>query len=145
MKNTIITISISTFSLMLSINSHAQAGQKWSAGGNTISTGEYFGTNNMAPIIFKTNNTTRLIIDETGNLSVEAFNNGQDGLIYSKSDGVLQKTPFTNNANDVFCGDGHFRDINNLLSPTGWKLNGMTIYTDGIPDWSWNTYSWRFT
>lgn len=130
MKNNVISIALGIAFTMLSIHSFAQAGQKWASYGNTINTGEYFGTNNMAPIIFKTNSTTRLIIDESGNLTVEAFNTGQDGLVYAKSDGVLLKLPYTNSANDVFCGDGQFRDINNLSIQTGWKRNGMTIYTD---------------
>lgn len=130
MKNIVITIVLSIALSVLSFNSFAQAGQKWASLGNTISTGEYFGTNNMAPLIFKTNSTTRLIIDESGNLKVEAFSTGVDGLVYAKSDGVLLKLPYTNSSNDVFCGDGQFRDINNLSLQTGWKLNGMTLYSE---------------
>lgn len=123
-------LSLIIVSILFSLSVFSQAGQKWASLGNTISTGEYFGTNNLAPIIFKTNSTTRLIIDESGNLTVEAFNTGQDGLVYAKSDGVLLKLPYTNSANDVFCGDGQFRDINNLSLQTGWKIHNNTIYSE---------------
>ena len=36
---------------------HAQAGAKWATGGNSTSTGDFIGTTNNNPLIFKINNT----------------------------------------------------------------------------------------
>ena len=63
MKIIVISISLSLFALMLSTNSFAQGGQKWSLNGNSASASNFLGTTNASPLIFKTNSTERLTFD----------------------------------------------------------------------------------
>jgi len=56
--------------LFFNSNAFSQAGQKFSVSGNTLSPGDYIGTNNLQPLIIKTNSTEWLRVAETGNVGI---------------------------------------------------------------------------
>jgi len=54
MKKGIYTLVIA---LIVGLTAIAQSGQKFASNGNSLSTGEFLGSTNAFPLIFKTNNT----------------------------------------------------------------------------------------
>ena len=47
---------------------------QWSTSGNSLSTGNFLGSTNATDLVFKTNNTTRMIIKSDGNVGIGATN-----------------------------------------------------------------------
>lgn len=102
-------------------------GQNWKISGNTISPGDYLGTNNNEPLIFKANGNEGLRIKPNGDLRIKGFDdNTFTGLVFVNSNGVLSKLNFTGNSNDVLLGNGTFGTVGNL---TGWFFSGTNIYS----------------
>lgn len=54
----------------LSITAFPQSGQKFSSGGNSLGTDEFFGTNNDYPLIFKINKVQRMTLTNAGFLGI---------------------------------------------------------------------------
>jgi len=53
---------------------YSQSGQKWATGGNPASLGDFLGTTNNFPLVFKTSNIERFRITETGNFGIGLSN-----------------------------------------------------------------------
>ena len=47
---------------------------QWSTSGNSLSTGNFLGSTNATDLVFKTNNTTRMIIKSDGNVGIGTTN-----------------------------------------------------------------------
>lgn len=97
----------------------------WSNNGNNASTGDFLGTNNNQPLLFKSNGIEALRINPNGDIRFNAFANAGSGLLWSNN-GVLSHTAFTNDTNQVLTGNGTFR---NLSSISGWTINGNLLYS----------------
>jgi hypothetical protein len=106
----------------------SQPGQKWAVGGNATAAGDFIGTTNNQPLVFKTNNTTRLIMDASGNMVYNQFSGlGYSGLFSFNGSGQLVGIKFTGITTEVLTGDGSFGNINTL---TGWFTSPGVTYTN---------------
>jgi hypothetical protein len=104
-----------------SINLSAQSGQKWATGGNGTSSGDFLGTTNAMPLVFKTNNTEQIKVDVNGNIYFRSFVSAAPSLVLADQHGVLYKLPLPGSANVFLSGNGTFIDV---AQYTGWKLAG---------------------
>lgn len=103
-------------------------GQNWKLSGNNISNGDYLGTNNNEPMIFKANGNEGLRIMSNGDLRIKNFDdNSYNGLMFINSNGVLSKLNFTGNSSEVLLGSGTFGSIGVI---TGWTLSGSNLITN---------------
>src|ERR1044072_1774308 len=103
----------------------AQASLYWNLNGNAASNGQFIGTTNNEPLIFKTNGLEAMRIKPNGNLQINAFQNMGKGLVWANNGGVLNMTPFPNDTNQVFTGSGNFKSIATL---SGWTRTGSVLY-----------------
>lgn len=114
--------------LPLSIYTYSQ-GQNWKLSGNTLSFGDYLGSNNNEPVIFKANGNEALRIKPNGDLRIKNFDdNLYTGLVFVNTNGVLSKLNFTGNANEVLLGNGTF---SNISLTSGWSFAGGIASTTG--------------
>jgi hypothetical protein len=63
MKTQLLSLAMLTISAL----GYSQSQNWWRVNGNTPSNSDFLGTTNSAPLVFKTNNTTRFTLDATGN------------------------------------------------------------------------------
>lgn len=60
-------VAFLVFAIIINVtNSMAQSGQKWATGGNSVSSGDFLGTTNNFPLVFKANNSEYLRITPNG-------------------------------------------------------------------------------
>ena len=105
----------------------AQGGQKWSVNGNATTNGDFIGTTNNEPIVFKTDNQTRLRINANGNFIFKQFDGVvSPGLFTYDVTGKLVGLAFTGNASDMLLGNGLFASV---AASTGWNVGVGTTYT----------------
>lgn len=123
-------LSLIIVSILFSLSVYSQAGQKWSLSGNNITQGDFIGSTNHESLVFKTNNERRLTLKANGKIVLNTFSDSLPGLLFMDSDQRINLAEFTYNTNSVLCGDGQFRNIDNITPFTGWKLNGMDIIAD---------------
>lgn len=103
--------------------------QNWKINGNTIVNGDYLGTNNNEPLIFKADGNEGLRIKPIGELRIKNFDdNLYTGLVYVNTNGVLSKLNFSGNNNEVLLGNGNFGNISNV---SGWSFAGGIASTTG--------------
>lgn len=121
-----LTITLSFFSATLL----AQNGPKWGTNGNATSTGDFLGSTNNQPLIFKTNNTQVGMFNTDGSLNLNSLNNGTKGLVLYDGNGTLFQLPFTHNSNQMLLGDGTWGNIPNT-SNLWLETNGNISYTHG--------------
>ncbi|CAN5155688.1 hypothetical protein BH09BAC5_BH09BAC5_26400 [soil metagenome] len=81
--------TLSFFLLVMSTNSFAQQAAKWSLDGNTTSNGDFLGTINNEPLIFRTNNTEVMRLKPDGNLRLNSLSGFGDGLVIVNNNGTL--------------------------------------------------------
>ena len=131
MKSNCKKLFLSAFLSIITVALFAQAGQKWSVGGNSTSTTNFLGTTNAMPLVFKTNKTERLTIDPDGSIILNSFSMAPAGILRFDAGGKIQYIPFTNNSNEVLTGNGTFRNIQGF--DLGWKVFGTTkIYCEPV-------------
>ena len=115
-----------SMALVLSVLfSFSQSGQKWSSGGNTITSSEYFGTNNDQPIRFFTDGSEKMrlmrdgklgigVLDPQTNLHLEKglrindFSHLGFGFVYFDEDGNFKPFSFPGDPSLVLLGNGTF-------------------------------------
>ena len=126
----------------------AQSGQKWATGGNTISNGDYLGTNNAQKLAFKVNAVLQLTIKTNGLVLIEdrlkvknkittdtlKVNNKLKAgylsgngtvLLQATNNGVIKSFLFPGNSQQVLFGNGTW---GNLPPDNGWKVNGNDMF-----------------
>ncbi|MBI2281721.1 MAG: hypothetical protein HYU68_13685 [Bacteroidetes bacterium] len=86
----------------------SQAGQKWSTSGNANSNGDFIGSTNNQPLIFKTNNTIRGLFTSTGSFQLTSLAGLGFSLLQTDASGTISKFPMSN-ANEILYGDGVWR------------------------------------
>jgi hypothetical protein len=111
--------------LTICSNVKAQGGQKWSMGGNAISAGDFLGTTNTQPLIFKANNNQFMTLETNGGLTLKNFSTGTDGVVTHNTSGTLNSLALPGVANMYLDGTGHFSDLYTL---SGWKLSGSDLF-----------------
>lgn len=109
----------------------------WKINGNTVVSGDWIGTLNTEPLIFRTDNTVRFRINANGNIIFKEFDGiGSTGLFGYNANGRLVGIAYTGNPNDVFKGDGSFGAISNaagwLLVPGGISFTYNKVGIGGI-------------
>lgn len=121
----ILTIAVA---LLTVSTAFSQAGQKWSTSGNTNSTGDFIGSSNNEPLIFKTNNSTRGLFTSTGDFRLVNLKGTAPGVRLLKTDLDGSISSFTmGTSNDVLYGDGIWRPLP-IPNPTFWEINGTSLY-----------------
>jgi len=106
-------------------NLHAQLNQFWNTNGNATSNGNFLGTTNNEPLIFKTNGLEALRVKPNGEIKVASFENIGKGVVTFNNNGVLTNRVFPNDTNQVFCGSGNFKSVAAL---SGWTRTGNVLY-----------------
>jgi hypothetical protein len=109
----------------VAIHSHAQTNLFWNVNGNTSANGNFLGTTNNEPLIFKTNSLEALRIKPNGEIKVASFENLGKGVVTFNNNGVLTTRIFPNDTNQVFCGSGNFKSVAAL---SGWTRTGNVLY-----------------
>ena len=97
----------------------------WNTNGNSSVNGNFIGTTNNEPLIFKTNSLEALRIKTNGEIKVTAFESIGKGVVTFNNNGVLTTRVFPNDTNQVFCGSGNFKSIAAL---SGWTRSGNVLY-----------------
>ncbi len=122
-------ITILTLLLFYSF-SYSQS-QNWKLSGNTISFGDYLGTDNNEPLIFKANGNEGLRIKPNGELRIKIFDDNLfNGLVYVNTNGILTKLNFSGNANEVLLGNGTFGNI--FLHLAGLLLGELQVQLEKL-------------
>jgi len=86
-------ILLTSLAIVVFISAFSQSGQKWSAAGNATATGDFLGTTNAQPLIFKTNGQQWMAIDPGGNVSLKSFI-GSKQFVATDANGTLTPFPF---------------------------------------------------
>lgn len=133
MKTILVAAILSAVLAFVANQSQAQNGQKWSIAGNSAGANDFLGTTNYAPLVFKTNNISRLTFDADGNMVLNIFAQNPAGLLAVDAGGKVKQVAYSNNSNDVLAGDGSFRDINSFSINKEWKMTGNVLFVD--PGW----------
>ena len=68
---------------------YSQSGQKWATGGNGLGAGDFFGSTNNFPVIFKTNNLQRASISATGVFQLNNLAGSGNRFIMTDANGNL--------------------------------------------------------
>ncbi|MBI2280161.1 MAG: hypothetical protein HYU68_05680 [Bacteroidetes bacterium] len=104
----------------------SQAGQKWSTSGNANSNGDFIGSTNNEPLIFKTNDIVRGKFTASGKFQIKNLEGIGFRLLQTDSSGKLLPFPMSN-ANEVLYGDGTWRPLP-TPPPSTWELNGTSLF-----------------
>ncbi len=107
-------------------HSYGQAGAKWATGGNSSSTGDFIGTTNNFPLIFKTNNTQKMVLSTTGVLQLNNLAGTGNRLLQTDASGNI--IPFTmGTSSQVLYGNGLWGSLPAAPS-VFWNSSGSNIY-----------------
>ena len=93
--------------------------------GNATSNGNFIGTTNNEPLVFKTNGSEATRIKPNGEVKFTTFENIGKGVVTFNNNGVLTTRIFPNDTNQVFCGSGNFKSVAAL---SGWTRTGNVLY-----------------
>jgi hypothetical protein len=110
--------------IAFSKTANAQAGAKWSTEGNESNAGDFLGTTNNVPLIFKTGNTEWLQLGTDGAFRLKSLSSQGQGFIKFDNSGRLNPLNFTGSTNHILTGAGIFMNAEQV---TGWKLNGGNL------------------
>jgi hypothetical protein len=120
-------ILLTSFSILSFLSAFAQSGQKFASGGNSLSTGEFLGSTNNFPLIFKVNNIQKMSLTTTGQLQVNYLAGTGTRFLQTDAAGNLVSFP-AGNATQVLYGNG----VWGSLPVQPWVINGSDIsYTAG--------------
>lgn len=110
--------------LILPLSLFAQSGAKWATGGNAVSPGDFLGTTNNQPLLFRTNGLQQMQLATTGVLQVNTLSGTGNGLVTTDPSGNLVRTPYPGSSTEFLGGDGLFHSIS---STTGWVTSGNNV------------------
>ena len=75
---------------LLSVSmSFGQSGQKWATGGNQNSSGDFLGTTNAQPVVFKTNAQTRATFGTSGGFQLNHLIGSDTRMVQTDANGNL--------------------------------------------------------
>ncbi len=109
--------------------SKGQSGQKWSSGGNGLSAGDFFGSTNGFPIVFKVNNIQKMSLAVNGVLQLNNLAGAGTRFLQADANGNL--IPFaTGTATQVLYGNGMWGSLPVDNDP--WVINAQgNVYFTG--------------
>jgi hypothetical protein len=118
-----------SIALIANFNLFSQSGQKWATGGNGLITGDFFGSTNNFPIIFKVNNIQRMSLSVAGVLQINGLSGSLNRLLQTDASGNI--IPFTmGNANQYLAGNGVWVNFP-AIPPSLWTQTGSGIFYNG--------------
>ena len=106
--------------------SYGQAGAKWATGGNSIGTGDFLGTTNNFPLLFKTNNAQKMQLSSSGVLQINNLIGTGNRLIQTDAGGNIISFAMGTSA-QVLYGNGTWGSLPAAPSPL-WHASGGNIY-----------------
>lgn len=115
---------IAGFFFLFPIVVFSQPGAKWATGGNSTGTGDFLGTTNNQPLLFKVNNLQRASISTSGILQVNSLSGTGGGFATLDASGNLQRMNFNGNSTMFLGGDGTFHTFS---SAGGWTISGNNL------------------
>lgn len=108
----------------------AQNPASWTTAGNTATSGDFLGTVNNEPLLFKTNGQPRLGITASGDILIKALQGQISGLLTFDQSGKIVALPYTGNPGHMLLGNGTF---GTPAAAAGWsETNGVTYTTSKI-------------
>lgn len=108
------------------VSIQAQSGAKWATGGNGIGAGEFIGTTNNYPLLFRTNNAQQMMLSTTGVLQLNNLNGSGNRLLQTDASGNI--IPFNmGTSSQVLYGNGTWGALPPLPYSV-WNTSGSNIY-----------------
>ena len=119
-------ILIFCFTLFSNVHLFAQAGAKWATGGNSSATGDFLGTTNSFPLIFKINNAQKMQLTTGGVLQINNLSGTGNRLLQTDASGNI--SPFTmGTSTQVLYGNGTWGA---LPTSSNWSTTGNVAGTN---------------
>ncbi|MCX6312055.1 MAG: hypothetical protein NT084_10530 [Bacteroidetes bacterium] len=103
----------------------SQAGAKWATGGNSVGTGDFFGTTNNYSLLFKVNNVQKMSLNTTGTLQLNSLAGTGTGFVTLDANGNLIRTTFPIDPNKYLNASGTFTPV---TVAGAWSFNGNNMY-----------------
>jgi hypothetical protein len=119
MKNLIKFASFS-ICLFLAVNLNAQT--SWAVTGNSITAGNFIGTTNNLPLIFKVNNIQKIALSPAGQLQLAGLVGNGNRFLQADGSGNLVSFP-AGQATQVLFGNGTWGNL-----PVTWQTGGANLY-----------------
>jgi hypothetical protein len=102
---------------------------KWSRNGDNVTSGEWLGTTNSEPLLFKSNNNLGIRINPNGEIDFKSLDLGSSsspsGLVLSDWSGKIFRKNLSGNANEYFDGSGTWSPL--PAGATSWQLVGNNL------------------
>jgi hypothetical protein len=116
--------------VFLFTDSFAQSGIKWATAGNVASSGDFLGTTNNQPLVFKTNNIQWMRLSTTGTLQLNSMSGTGNRLLQTDASGNI--IPFImGTPTEVLYGNGVWGALPSIAS-SFWVASGSNIYYNGF-------------
>ena len=112
--------------ITITTTAFSQAGQKWSTSGNSTTSGDFIGSINYEPLVFRTNNNHQGMFTANGDFQLTSLKGMGFSLIQTDASGIVSKFPMST-ANEVLYGDGIWRPLP-TPPPSTWELNGTSLF-----------------
>lgn len=107
----------------------AQAGQKWASVGNSASSGDFVGTTNNVPLVFKANNVIGMSLGTNGVFKVNGLAGTGSRFLQTDAAGNLISFPM-GNSTDVLFGNGTWGSL--PAGATSWQLVGSNLISTAM-------------
>ena len=105
--------------------SKSQSGTKWSTGLNGIGSGDAFGTSNNFPILFFTNGTQKMALQQNGVLQINNLSGLGNRFLQTDANGNLISFP-NGSASQVLYGNGVWGNL--PVGSNAWNLNSNNLF-----------------
>ena len=118
-------IKLTLLLVVITTLGYSQSGAKWATGGNSSSTGDFFGTTNSFPIDFRTNNVSRMNLSTTGVFKINNLAGTGTRLLQTDANGNIMFLP-QGTASQVLYGNGTWGAL--PVAPVIWQQAGSKAY-----------------
>ncbi len=112
------------FLLVISTYASAQSPNSWSTNGNSTASGDFIGTQNNEPLVFKVNNQEAMRLKTNGELRLNSLAGFGNGFMTVNNNGIVGMNIFPGDTDKVLTGTGQFR---NIYAISGWKRVGNNV------------------
>lgn len=121
-----INVVIATAAFLFSHSLYSQSGQKWASGGNSLSKGDFLGSTNDFPLIFKVNNNQQMMLGDKG-LQLNSLSGGSaNSLLQTDLNGNVLLFPM-GTSNQYLSGNGNWVNFPSI-PPLLWQQSGSDIF-----------------
>jgi hypothetical protein len=122
-------IIVTSFAILFCLNGFSQSGQKWATGGNGLSTGEFFGSTNNFPVIFKVNNIQKMSLATTGALQINYLAGTGNRFLQTDAAGNIVSFPM-GTTGQYLAGNGTWVNFPSIPQNL-WTQTGSGIFYNG--------------